>query len=106
MRVRARLRVVVRDQLSEGVSLSLVCGTPPRCVRTGAAAKDAHPAVIAYHQTDHKKWQQHGTLEKHDTKVISSVKVCGLRTQGPSQTEATAGRDVPEAVDVDRIDVD
>jgi hypothetical protein len=40
----------------------------------GAAAKDAHPAVIAYHQTDHKKWQQHGTLEKHDTKVISSVK--------------------------------
>eukprot|EP00667_Euglena_gracilis_P006325 EG_transcript_6378 len=40
----------------------------------GASAKDAHPAVIAYVQTDHGKWQQHGILEKQDTKVISSVK--------------------------------
>lgn len=41
----------------------------------GATSKDAHPAVIAYVQTDHNKWQQHGILEKQDTKVISSVKV-------------------------------
>lgn len=40
----------------------------------GIPSKDVSPAVIAFVQTDHGKWQQHGILEKQDTKVISSIK--------------------------------